>query len=136
MTTPKRTASPKTKEKPRVRRPASPASPEGDPKERLLAALEETLGIALFACRRAEIEYDDYRAWLRDDPEFARRVDLIDEIALDFVEGKALDEIKNGNARLIQFYLQTKGKARGYDPTASNAPRQTVAFLSPEEMEY
>ena len=133
MTTPKRTASSKTKEKPRVRRPASP---EVDPKERLLDALEETLGIALFACRRAEIEYDDYRAWLRDDPEFARRVDLIDEIALDFVEGKALDEIKNGNARLIQFYLQTKGKARGYDPTASNAPRQTVAFLSPEEMEY
>lgn len=109
-------------------------------KSELLAALADALGIALFACKRADVRYEEYLAWRRDDPEFSRAADLVGERALDFVEGKAFEEIKNGNARLIQFYLQTKGRARGYARDApreeSKSPTRPTAFLTDEELNY
>ena len=36
------------------------------------------------------------------------------ESTLDFVEGKALERIKANDSIMIRFYLQTKGKQRGY----------------------
>lgn len=124
----------------------APETPEKDDRtvaERqsaLLEALREALGIALFACKRAEVSYDEYLEWRREDPEFARQVTLIDERALDFVEGKAFEEIRNGNARLIQFFLETKGRGRGYAKEPPEKPRKKapspLEFLSPEEMEY
>ena len=114
-------------------------SPE-EKKSALLAALADALGIALFACKRADVAYEEFLAWRRDDPEFARQVDLIDERAIDFVEGKAFEEIKKGNARLIQFFLQTKGRGRGYarESAKESAPKpcSPLDFLTDDEREY
>ena len=114
-------------------------SPE-EKKSALLAALADALGIALFACKRADVAYEEFLAWRRDDPEFARQVDLIDERAIDFVEGKAFEEIKKGNARLIQFFLQTKGRGRGYarESAKESAPKpcSPLGFLTDDEREY
>ena len=112
-------------------------SPE-EKKSALLAALADALGIALFACKRADVAYEEFLAWRRDDPEFARQVDLIDERAIDFVEGKAFEE--KGNARLIQFFLQTKGRGRGYarESAKESAPKpcSPLDFLTDDEREY
>ena len=105
-------------------------------REDFLDALRDALGLVFMACKRVGITYDQYRAWLDESPEFAREVELVGELALDFVEGKALEEIRNGNARLIQFYLQTKGKKRGYDPDGEGGKKPVVALLSADEMEY
>ena len=114
-------------------------SPE-EKKSELLAALADALGIALFACKRADVPYEEYLAWRRDDPEFARQVDLIEERAIDFVEGKAFEEIKKGNARLIQFFLQTKGRARGYARETAkekaSKPASPLDFLTDDELGY
>ena len=99
-------------------------------REDFLDALRDALGLVFMACKRVGITYDQYRAWLDESPE------LVGELALDFVEGKALEEICNGNARLIQFYLQTKGKKRGYDPDGEGEKKPVVALLSADEMEY
>ena len=119
--------------------PDDSRSPE-EKKSELLAALADALGIALFACKRAAVPYEDYHAWRRDDPEFARQADLIDERAIDFVEGKAFEEIKKGNARLIQFFLQTKGRARGYARETAKektpAPASPLDFLTDDELGY
>lgn len=37
-----------------------------------------------------------------------------EENTLDFVEGKALSRINEGDGAMIRFYLATKGKKRGY----------------------
>ena len=37
-----------------------------------------------------------------------------EENTLDFVEGKALSRINDGDGAMIRFYLATKGKKRGY----------------------
>ena len=37
-----------------------------------------------------------------------------EETTLDFVEGKAIERIKDGDGAMTRFYLATKGKKRGY----------------------
>jgi len=37
-----------------------------------------------------------------------------EETTLDFVEGKAIERIKENDGAMIRFYLSTKGKKRGY----------------------
>ena len=37
-----------------------------------------------------------------------------EEKTLDFVEGKAIQRINEGDNAMIRFYLATKGKKRGY----------------------
>ena len=37
-----------------------------------------------------------------------------EETTLDFVEGKAIERIKENDGTMIRFYLATKGKKRGY----------------------
>ena len=37
-----------------------------------------------------------------------------EETTLDFVEGKAITKINEGDGAMIRFYLATKGKKRGY----------------------
>ncbi len=132
-------AAPKSESAAASGEPDDSRSPE-EKKSELLAALADALGIALFACKRADVPYEEYLAWRRDDPEFARQADLIDERAIDFVEGKAFEEIKKGNARLIQFFLQTKGRARGYARETAKektpAPASPLDFLTDDELGY
>ncbi|MDO5566057.1 MAG: hypothetical protein Q4G59_05325, partial [Planctomycetia bacterium] len=49
-----------------------------------------------------------------NDPAFARQVEACREAALDFVEARMFERIDKGDARLIRFYLETRGKDRGY----------------------
>lgn len=57
-----------------------------------------------------------------------------EETTLDFVEGKAISKINDGDGAMIRFYLATKGKKRGYayeeriedDDTDSDEPLQVI----------
>ena len=105
-------------------------------KEAFLQELYKTLGCALGACRKTGFDRATLEAWLQDDAEFADRVRLIAEDALDYVESRMFDEIKNGNARLIQLYLEKKGKARGYGDRTDSARTGSIAILTRDEMDY
>lgn len=83
-------------------------------KEKLLEALERSLGIVSAACKEAGVSRDTFYRWLKDDEEFKRRVDAIDEIQGDFVEHQLFKKIKEGSESSIQFYMKYKGKKRGY----------------------
>lgn len=57
-----------------------------------------------------------------------------EETTLDFVEGKAIQRINDGDGAMIRFYLATKGKKRGYsyeeriedDGTEDDEPLQVI----------
>ena len=83
-------------------------------KEQLLIALEKHLGIVTAACKEVGISRDSYYDYYNTDPEFKRKVDDINEIAIDFTESQLFKKIKSGSERAILFFMKYKGRKRGY----------------------
>lgn len=83
-------------------------------KKAILQALEKSLGIVTTACKSAGVGRTQFYEWLKSDEEFRAKVQEIDDIALDFVESKLFEQIRDNNTPSTIFYLKTKGKKRGY----------------------
>lgn len=83
-------------------------------KERLLVALEKSLGIVSTACDSVGISRTTYYKYYNEDEDFKQSVDSINDIALDCAESQLFELIKEKNVTAIIFYLKTKGKKRGY----------------------
>lgn len=66
------------------------------------------------ACKEIGISRITYYRWLKEDDEFRKEINYIEENALDFVESSLFKQIKNHNTKATIFYLKTKGKSRGY----------------------
>ncbi|MBR4833080.1 MAG: hypothetical protein IKU86_01945 [Thermoguttaceae bacterium] len=102
----------------------------------LLEELRNSLGLVSSACDKVGVGRTTFYEWLKNDPEFARQVDEIEERALDFVESKMFQAIQNGDVRLIQFYLSTKGRKRGYAPKTDVETGPVVLRISQEEADF
>ena len=83
-------------------------------KEKLLIALEKSLGIVTAACKEVGISRQQFYEYCKTDPEFKKSVDDINEITLDFTESQLFRKIKEGSERSILFYMKYKGRKRGY----------------------
>ena len=83
-------------------------------KESILKALEKSLGIVTTACKKTDTPRSTFYKWLKEDPEFAKEVREIENIALDFAESQLHKQIGDQNTSATIFYLKTKGKKRGY----------------------
>jgi len=66
------------------------------------------------ACKKSGINRHSILNWKRDDPEFANKMWEIEESIADFVETQMLKQIRNNNPAMIMWFLETKGKNRGY----------------------
>lgn len=83
-------------------------------KQQVLRTLEQALGVVTTACRSAGISRDTFYRWKQEDEDFARQVQDINEIAIDFAESQLHQQIKDGNTSATIFYLKSKAKQRGY----------------------
>ena len=83
-------------------------------KKAWVQAMEKNRGIVTQTAKAVGIHRSTYYEWRKQDPEFAERCDEVQNIALDFVEGKLLKRIQDEDTASILFYLKTKGKHRGY----------------------
>jgi hypothetical protein len=83
-------------------------------KKAAIDALEEAKGIVSEAWRSVGLARSTFYKWCTDDPEFKAAVADIQEVAIDYVEGKLFSLIENGDTAGTIFYLKTKGKHRGY----------------------
>lgn len=84
-------------------------------KQKLLEALERSLGIVTAACKEVGISRDRFYTYYKEDLDFRKAVDDINEITLDFTETQLLKKIKEGSERSILFYMKYKGRKRGYN---------------------
>ena len=82
-------------------------------KKAIIAALEKSLGVVTTACKKVGIGRTQFYEWLKD-PEFAKEVASIEDIALDFAESQLHQQIQDGSTAATIFLLKTKGKRRGY----------------------
>jgi len=83
-------------------------------KKKVLDALEKSLGIVTTACKIAEVSRTQFYQWLKDDEDFAGKVQEVENVTLDFVESQLHKQIKEGQTSATIFYLKTKGKKRGF----------------------
>jgi len=83
-------------------------------KKAIIEALEKSLGVVTTACKNVGIGRTQFYNWLKDDKAFAKEVDEIKNIALDFAESQLHRQIGEGSTAATIFYLKTKGKQRGY----------------------
>jgi hypothetical protein len=95
-----------------------------------LVSLEKSLGIITAAIEATGVSRAKYITWLNVDEEFSKRVDLIMEKQIDFVESKLLEKINKGDTTAITFYLKTKGKDRGYTEKQIMEDREVIININ------
>jgi len=64
-------------------------------KERMLKALESSLGVVTTALKSCDLSRTNYYKWLKEDEEFAQAVQDVELIAKDFVKSKFYECIKD-----------------------------------------
>ena len=85
---------------------------------RMLKALEKTMGVVTQACKMADVPRTTHYEWIGSDQEYRKKVKAIEDVALDFVESKHYKLIEEKNTASIIFHLKTKGRKRGYQENA------------------
>lgn len=84
-------------------------------KERLLIALEKTIGNVTKACALVDITRTTFYDWVHTDDDFRAAVEEIQlNLVPDFLEHCLFDASLNGNAATIIYGLNNKGKHRGW----------------------
>lgn len=80
----------------------------------LLENIAGSNGFYSIIAARLHVDWHTVDKAIKDSPAAQEAIKDETETTLDFVEGKAIERIKNGDGAMIRFYLATKGKKRGF----------------------
>ena len=80
----------------------------------LLAAIEDSNGFVTTIAARLHCSWHAADNAIKASALALQAIKDEEEKTLDFVEGKAIKKINEGDGAMIRFYLATKGKKRGY----------------------
>lgn len=107
-------------------------------KKEAIELLRKSMGTVSVVCEKIGISRQTFYKWRQTDPAFDAEVNEINEQTLDFVESQMFNGIKEGNAKLIMFYLMNKGKSRGYSQKLDdNARTKSLnVVISADEAEF
>lgn len=86
-------------------------------KKKFLNALEVALGVVTVASEKSKISASNHYDWLKSDEQYKKDVQLVGERAIDFAETALMTNVKKGKERSITFFLDRRGRARGYGKT-------------------
>lgn len=108
-------------------------------KRQVLKVLSVRMGIVSLACEKVGISRQTFYRWKHEDPEFAQAVEEVNERALDLVEGYMFKQIEAGDSRMIMFYLNNRGRRRGYgykNESGGDKNGSITLRISQDEAEY
>ena len=80
----------------------------------LLAAIEDSNGFVTTIAARLHCSWHAADNAIKANAAAMQAIKDEEEKTLDFVEGKAIKKINEGDGAMIRFYLATKGKKRGF----------------------
>lgn len=83
-------------------------------KEQFLEVLEKKMGIISQATKAMGIDRTTPYRWMVEDEAFKDAVEELQNVILDFTEGKLYELVQDKNPTAVIFLLKTKGKNRGY----------------------
>lgn len=102
-------------------------------------ALAAAYGKQTYAAKKLNITYNAIYDRIKKSPDLQRYLIALEETNLDFTEIALMKGIKKGDAQLIKYHLNTKGRKRGYGEHSelklsgelkTNAPQFNVNFTS------
>ena len=94
-------------------------------KETLIKLLFENHGHITEACKSANIPRRTYYNWIKEDPNFAVDVQIVEESLIDYAKSKLMENIAGNDTTSIIFFLKTKGKDHGF------SERQEIKLTKP-----
>jgi hypothetical protein len=77
-------------------------------KERVLKALEKSLGIVTTALKMVELSRTQYYTWLKEDEDFKRKVEELEHVKEDFIRSKYYECIKDKVPSVIIHAAKTQ----------------------------
>ena len=77
-------------------------------KERLLKALESSLGVVTTALKTTDLSRTNYYKWLKEDEEFAAQVEEIENIQQDFIKSKYYECVKDKVPSVVIHAAKTR----------------------------
>ena len=80
----------------------------------LLENIVGSKGFYSIIAARLNVDWHTVDKAIKDSPAAQEAIKAETETTLDYVEGKAIERIKDGDGAMIRFYLATKGKKRGF----------------------
>ena len=80
----------------------------------LLAAIDDSNGFVTTIAARLHCSWHAADNAIKASAAALQAIKDEEEKTLDFVEGKAINKINEGDGAMIRFYLATKGKKRGF----------------------
>ena len=83
-------------------------------KQQMIKVLKKTLGVLGPACDTVDITRQTHWRWMNEDESYRKKVEELEDVRLDFAESALFKNMKDGKEKSILYYLDTKGKSRGY----------------------
>ena len=77
-------------------------------KERLLKALESSLGVVTTALKNTDLSRTNFYKWLKEDEQFARQVQEIENIQKDFIKSKYYECVSDKIPSVVIHAAKTK----------------------------
>ncbi len=94
-------------------------------KERILKALESSLGVVTTALKACNLSRTNYYKWLKEDEEFAEKVKEIENIQKDFIKSKYYECVKDKVPSVVIHAAKTRlgwNETNKVDLTSGNEP--------------
>jgi len=77
-------------------------------KERLLKALESSLGVVTTALKACDLSRTNYYKWLKEDEKFANKIKELENIQKDFIKSKYLECVKDKVPSVVLHAAKTQ----------------------------
>ena len=94
-------------------------------KERILKALESSLGVVTTALKACNLSRTNYYKWLKEDEGFAEKVKEIENIQKDFIKSKYYECVKDKVPSVVIHAAKTRlgwNETNKVDLTSGNEP--------------
>jgi hypothetical protein len=94
-------------------------------KDRLLKALENSLGVITTALKACDLSRTNFYKWLKEDEEFAAKVEEIENIQKDFIKSKYYECVKDKVPSVVIHAAKTRlgwNETNKLDVTSGNEP--------------